>query len=135
MLNINGKLISRNVERFRIKWDAPCRSKIQLATKLFLQPFWLTNICYEEFPVYGTLLKVDIINFTKKIAVEVQGNQHDNYNPFFHGSRAGYFTSIKNDSIKRRWLELNGFQLVEIYEDEVPKISKELFVEKFNIHL
>ena len=30
-------------------------------------------------------MKVDLINMTKRIAVEAQGAQHDQFNKFFHG--------------------------------------------------
>lgn len=84
---------------------------------------------YEEFPVYGTRMKVDILNATKKIAVEVNGRQHSNFNAFFHNnSRAKYLASIKRDVQKREWLEKNSFTLIEIEEHEVPLLSEEFIV-------
>ena len=72
-------------------------SKIQFKVKDFFKDYWQNHICYEEFPVFGTRMKVDLINFTRKIAVEVQGDQHNQYNKFFHGgSRDKYLASIKS---------------------------------------
>ena len=96
LFNINGRLISKNVTKYKIDWEKPCRSKIQFKVKDFFREYWQNHICYEEFPVFGTRMKVDMINFTRKIAVEVQGEQHNEYNKFFHGgSRDKYLPSIK----------------------------------------
>lgn len=128
--------MKKSVNRFRIDWDGKCRSKIQFKVKQFLKPYWLSHIVYEEFPVYGSLLKVDILNATLKVAVEVQGKQHGEFNPFFHNdSRVEYLKSIKRDYAKSEWLKKNEFQLVEIFEDEVDNLSKKFFEEKFDLSL
>lgn len=91
---------------------------------------------YEEFPVYGTLLKVDILNATRKIAIEVQGGQHGKYNKFFHkNSVANYIASFKRDNKKYNWLVSNGFEVVEIFEEEVADLSLKFFKDKFGVDL
>ena len=136
LYNVYGKLQSKQVTRFIIDWDKPCRSKVQFKTKQFLKKFWENQVVYEEFPVYGTKMKVDILNATKKIAVEVQGNQHVSFNKFFHNnSRLKYLESIKRDAQKAQWLEKNGYTLVEIHEKEVESLNKEFFLNNFNIVL
>ena len=136
LYNIYGKLQSRKVSKYLIDWDDKSKSKIQFKTKQFLKPYWQNHIVYEEFPVYGTKLKVDFINATKKIAIEVNGTQHNKFNKFFHNnSRANYLESIKRDVKKREWLELNNFLIVEIEQNEVDKLSKEWFKKEFNITL
>lgn len=136
LLKLNGAMGSVNENRYAVNWSKPCRSKVQFAVKQFLKPYWQAYLCYEEFPCVGTLLKVDFINLSLRIAVEVHGGQHEEYNEFFHkGNPANYLKSFKNDDIKRRWLEKNGFQLVEIYEYEVPKLTRQFFQDKFGITL
>ena len=136
LLNIHGKLQSRKVSKYLIKWDGKSRSKIQFKTKQFLKTFWKNQIVYEEFPVYGTKMHVDILNATKKIAIEVNGSQHSNFNKFFHaGSRLKYLESIKRDVAKANWLEDNNFTLLEIEENEVPLLSVQFFKKNFNISL
>ena len=94
------------------------------------------QICYEEFPVYGTRMKVDMINMTKRIAVEVQGAQHDSFNKFFHNnSRANYLSSIKRDYDKRVWLESNDFKVLEVFEEDLPSLSKKYIMQKFEISI
>ena len=136
LLNINGKLQSRKVSKYLIKWNKKSRSKIQFKVKQFLKPLWKNQIVYEEFPVYGTRMHVDILNATKRIAIEVNGPQHSNFNNFFHGgSRLKYLESIKRDVAKANWLESNNFTLIEIEEDEIDSLSIEFFKKNFNLVL
>ena len=124
LYNIYGKLQSRIVKKYLINWNKKSRSQIQFKVKQFLKPYWENQIVYEEFPVYGSKMKVDILNATKKIAIEVQGKQHTEFNKFFHKTRGNYLESIKRDHQKREWLKLNNFKLVEIEEEEIKKLSK-----------
>ena len=136
LYNVYGKLQSKQVTRFLVDWDKPSRSKVQFKTKQFLKAFWQNQVVYEEFPVYGTKMKVDILNATKKIAIEVQGRQHTSFNKFFHNnSRLKYLESIKRDAQKAEWLESNGYTLIEIHEKEVKSLDKEFFLKKFKIVL
>ncbi len=136
LYDISGKLRYKSVQKYRIDWEAECRSNLQYEVKQFFKPYWYGQICYEEFPVYGTRMKVDLINMTKRIAVEVQGAQHDSFNKFFHNnSRANYLSSIKRDYDKRVWLENNDFKVLEIFEEDLPSLSKKYISEKFEISI
>jgi very-short-patch-repair endonuclease len=132
LYNIYGRLVSRNVQRYRINWDKKSRSKIQFKIKQLLKPFWENQIVYEEFPVYGSKMKVDILNATKKVAVEIQGRQHSEFNKFFHkNSRTEYLQSIKRDQEKALWLQQNSFELIEITEEEIKNSSEEYLLKYF----
>ena len=134
LYNIHGKLVSKNVSKYLIKWNAKSRSNIQFDTKQFLKKYWSNQIVYEEFPVYGTRMKVDILNATKKIAIEVQGRQHTNFNKFFHNnSRLKYLQSIKRDYEKYAWLKMNSFEVLEIKKEDIENLSKEYIFQTFNI--
>jgi hypothetical protein len=136
LLNINGKLVNKNVRKNLIDWQGKSRSKLQFKFKQFFYPYWKNNIVYEEFPVYGTMLKVDILNATKRIAIEIQGDQHESFNKFFHGnSRLKYLQSIKRDVKKEKWLEINGFKFLELYENDLKILSPRYIEEKFNIFI
>jgi hypothetical protein len=136
LYDISGKLRYKSVQKYRIDWEAECRSNLQYEVKQFFKPYWYGQICYEEFPVYGTRMKVDLINMTKRIAVEAQGAQHDSFNKFFHNnSRANYLSSIKRDYDKRVWLENNNFKVLEIFEEDLPSLSKKYIADKFEVSI
>ena len=134
LFNINGQLVNKNVRKNLVNWDSKSRSNLQFKFKKFFYPFWKNHIVYEEFPVYGSMLKVDFLNATKKIAVEIQGDQHESFNKFFHNnSRLKYLQSIKRDVKKGKWIEDNGFKLLELYEYDLKNLSPQYIEEKCGI--
>ena len=135
LISASGKLVKKSVTSYLIDWDAKSRSIAQYNVKQFLKKYWYHNMVYEEFPVYGTLLKVDILNATKKIGIELHGPQHEEFHYFHNGSRLNYLKGIKNDCVKAKWLEDNKYQHVIIYTKEISELSENFFLEKFNINL
>ena len=135
LLNIRGKMQTKNVSPYLISWDGPSKSKIQFRVKQFFKPFWIGSICYEEFPVYGTQLRVDLLNATYRIAIEVQGPQHNEFHYFHNKEPNNYLASVKRDMQKLEWLERNEFSFIEINHDEIDLMSREFFKEKFGLVL
>ena len=134
LLNVNGKLINKNVRNYLIDWESKSRSNLQFKFKQFFYPYWKNHIVYEEFPVYGSMLKIDLLNATKKIAVEIQGAQHESFNKFFHqDSRLKYLESIKRDVKKEKWIEMNNFKFIEVYESDLKNLSPQYIEEKCGI--
>jgi hypothetical protein len=118
------KIIS--VQKYAIDWDGSSRSKFQKSVKDFLKEYWNRHVVFEEFPVAGTRMTLDLYNANKKIAVEVQGGQHTRHVPFFHGKyKNNYLMQLKRDHQKQDFCNLNNIQLVEIYEKD--KLSKHFF--------
>jgi hypothetical protein len=131
LLNVNGTLVNKNVRKYLVNWEGKSRSKLQYKFKQFFYPYWKNHIVYEEFPVYGSMLKVDLLNATKKIAVEIQGEQHESFNKFFHdNSRLKYLQSIKRDVKKEKWLEINEFKFIQVYESDLITLSTRHIEEK-----
>tara|TARA_R110002020_G_scaffold115103_4_gene264759 strand:- start:82 stop:492 length:411 start_codon:yes stop_codon:yes gene_type:complete len=131
---INGQVKRvKNIKKRIIDWEAPSRSKRQREVKKFLKKYWQSHVVFEEFPVAGTRLSIDIYNANKKIAIEVQGAQHTKYNSFFHGGhKNNYLEQLKRDEMKFKFCELNDIQLIEIYDKDVLGVS--LF-KKFDVLL
>lgn len=118
---ISGQTINKDITKYLIKWNKKSRSKFQQGVKFTLYPYWKSHIAYEEFPVFGTKMTLDFVNLTMKIAVEVQGEQHQEYNPFFHnGNKMNFYDQIERDLQKKQWCELNKIKLIEIYPHDLP---------------
>ena len=79
-------------------------------------------------------MKIDIFDFTSKIAYEISGRQHTEFVPHFHKSRSDFLGQIKRDMAKINFCEKNNITLVEIYPDDLP-LTKEWFATKYNIYL
>lgn len=114
------KKVIKTAWKYKANWDKPCRSKIQKRVKDLLRPHWEVEMVYEEFPVAGTKLTLDFYNASRKIAVEVQGNQHNTFSKHFHNnSRQNFLRQIKRDINKHDYCEINNIRLVEIFEDDL----------------
>ena len=118
----------KNAKKYLINWDKPSRSKFQTRVKQFLQPFWIHDIVFEEFRVVGSRLTLDFYNANKKIAVEVQGEQHTKYVKFFHKNRFKYCDQLKRDEDKLLFCKSNNIKLAEIYPQD--EITASLFVDQ-----
>ena len=133
--NLYGKYVNKNITKYLVNWNLPCKSKAQTNVKKFFEFYWRTHIVCEEFPVVGSRMRCDLLNLTKKIAVETHGQQHDKFVPFFHKNRTNFKKSFKRDLTKYNWLESNGFRVIEIFDNEIPQVSAEWIKEKFDIEI
>lgn len=134
LINLNRKEVNINTAKYKINWDKQI-SKPQKVVKDFLYPFWKSDNCFEELRIPNSLLRIDLLNITRKIIVEVSPRQHQEFNSFLHGNRFEFLASIKRDEQKRVFAELNNYKFVELYESDIKNLSKTLFLEKFNIFL
>jgi hypothetical protein len=135
LLDIRGRERKISPSKYRIEWDKERASAPQYRAKQFLKEFWLGDTVCEEFIIPGSRLRVDLINFSKMIAVEVSGQQHESFSKFFHKTRIGFIKSIKRDFQKIKWLESNNISLIELYDYETLDLSKNKIEKKFNISL
>ena len=132
---LSGYSKKKNVAKYRIKWEEKSRSKYQEHVKEFLFTFWKNHVVYEEFPVVGSKMTLDIVNLTLGIAIEVQGEQHNKFNKFFHNNDPMNFSAqIKRDLDKCEWCKLNNLRLIEIFPEDLP-LEREKFEETFEIKL
>lgn len=135
LLDIRGKQRKVYPSKYKVDWDSKRASEPQFRTKQFLKEFWLGDNVYEEFVIPGSRLRIDLINFSKMLAIEVSGQQHESFSKFFHKTRIGFIKSIKRDFQKIKWLESNNISLIELYDYETLDLSKNKIEKKFNISL
>jgi hypothetical protein len=136
LTKLNGNiLVNYNLKPYLIDWDRKV-SGPQKKVKDFLYKYWKNDIICEEFLIKGSLLRLDLINFTKKIVIEVSPRAlHVDYNKFMHGGRGGYLKKLQSDAKKLNWAEKNGFIFIELYDEDINNLSKEYFKETFDIDL
>ena len=115
----------KNISKYLINWDAKCKSGIQKQVKDTMKNLWFADYVFEEFPVAGTRLTLDLYNATQKIAIEVDGNQHYRYNKFFHSnSRQNFLSQLKRDEKKEYFCELNKIKLIRSLESDIIDLKK-----------
>jgi len=102
-------------------------SKIQTKIYGYLQEIYGKNSILQEFIIPGTKMSLDFLLPNYSLAIEVDGKQHDKFNPFFHFDRKDFLKQVDRDDSKERWCKLNNFVLLSIKEDE--KLSKSVVIE------
>lgn len=134
-IKLNGRKTKCDLKK-RIDWDKKSPSILQQKVKNFLRNYWKGHVVCEEFRIPGTKYRVDFINFNKRIAIEVDGQQHGKFIPFFHGNQAhGFRKQILRDVSKLEHLERNGIKVLNISYDEVDQISLDFFSKTFNMSI
>lgn len=119
-----GKIKPLPVYKYKIKWDGDSLSRFQYKTKQFFKKYWIDEIVCEEVLLPSTRLRVDIINFTRMIAIECNGLFHIQYTPYFQNSEKDFESQVFRDVYKEHLLEKNGFHVIEIYEKNLPLTEK-----------
>lgn len=134
---LNGRERDVSIHRYRIDWE-PKRevSNPQKLVKIFLRPYWQSDTVCEEFRLPASKMRLDILNISRLIAVEVSpAATHTQYNAFMHGSLSGYRNTLKRDLLKGDWCKMNGIQLITLIDEDIANLSPELFLRNWDITL
>lgn len=71
------------------------------------------------------LLKFDFYIPSLNLYIEIQGDQHYNYNSFFHNDVLDFKKQKRRDSLKSEWCDLNGYTLLILTQSETLNMNKE----------
>lgn len=115
-----GNIRHLNPKKYAISWDGPSISLFQFNVKQYFKEAWEDDIVGEEVTLPYTRLRVDILNFTRKIAVECNGKFHAEHTSYFQKTKEDFYWQVTKDVQKEMLLELNGFRVIEIYEKNMP---------------
>jgi hypothetical protein len=127
---LRGRTLNLNEKKFDILWFGKSASMFQRNIKMFFFPYWEKDLVGEEVTLPNTKLRVDIINFTRKIAIECNGKFHKEYTSYLHKNLSDFKRQVSRDVLKEHLLEINGFRVIEIYEKNMP-LTEEWILETF----
>ena len=99
--------------------SSKAESKGEKRARIFLEnyfqrPFVRARPDFLNNPVTGYNLEIDCYNEELKLGVEYQGEQHYNFNPYWHASRAEFKNQKYRDELKRIYAARAGVLLLEI---------------------
>jgi hypothetical protein len=93
-------------------------STYHLEARTLLLQIFPVDIILEEVPIPESDLRLDFFLPHKRLAVEVDGQQHETYTPFFHQTKARFLHAQSNDKIKDSWCETNQIKIVHLKWDD-----------------
>jgi hypothetical protein len=98
-----------------MKSKATCRSKIQHSIGQMISKKYPLDPILEDITIPDTRLSLDFYLPQRKIAFEIQGEQHSEMNPFFHDSIADFENQKQRDEMKELFCELNNIRLIKLH--------------------
>ena len=121
--SLDGKI--RSVDLNKINACRNVRaSKIQNNVYNILEGIYGSHAILQDFIIPGTKLSVDFFIPSFSLVIEVDGNQHDKFNSFFHNSRKDLIKQQGRDDNKEKWCQINNLIIVRVKEkDKVTKNS------------
>lgn len=89
-----------------------------------LKSIYPFDTIFEEITLSGSktpkngLLYADFFIPKRKLIVEVQGEQHEQFNSFFYSNKLDFVKAKTRDKAKKEWCQINNFKLVELPHNE-----------------
>ena len=118
--DLEGKEHVWNLSNFIGNEKRKCSDYHARAREILKQRFPCEQIL-EEVSLPGTNLFGDFYIHKQRLMIEVQGEQHTNYIPFFHKNKQHFGKSKNRDKLKSEWCEINGIKLIEFHYNESDK--------------
>ena len=122
VIGINGKEYIWNLTAYDVfNDDTRKRSKYHIRARTILKEIYNSYRILEEVKLPGStalhrksVLYLDFYIPSIKLGVEVHGQQHYEYNSFFHRSKGDFIKGQVRDDDKINWCELNGIELITL---------------------
>lgn len=133
---ISNKEVSLNTKKYAINWEKSGASKLEKQFRDLIYPYWKRSIVLFQCRIPGAKLRLDFLNCNKRLAVEIDGEQHSKFVKFFHNNSLNVWKeSMKRDSEKYEWLEKNNIKFVQLVKEDLDNFSPDVIYEKFGINI
>jgi len=127
VVGLNGREYNLNLQRYNTN-DRTTKSFYHISAGEVIADVFRGYNVYEEVKLPGStkpskksVLFLDFFIPNARIGVEVHGQQHFKFIPFFHKTRAGFAKSRARDHDKQEWCTINDIELVVLRFDEDPE--------------
>lgn len=113
-------------------------SKLEIQAKfilenIFKRPFVKIRPTFLQNDVTGKNLEIDLFNEELKLGVEINGNQHYKFTPFFHKNKDAFLNQRYRDEMKKEKCKKEGITLIEVPYRVGEKGLKPFLVEKLRL--
>ena len=101
----------------RIRAKGISKSNFQYEIGQQLTKKYPHDVIYEEVIISGDGFVLDFFIPSLHLVIECHGRQHQKHIRHFHKTKKEFHKQQDTDQKKRDWCELNGFKLIEIYDE------------------
>lgn len=117
VLSLKGKQITLRLRNKGIRTRGKSKSQFQYDVGQQLVLKYPHDAIFEEVIIPGDGLILDFFIPSLDLVVECHGRQHKKHVKHFHKTKKDFHNQQDVDQKKREWCELNGFRLLEIYDE------------------
>jgi len=101
----------------RLRTKGKSKSQFQYDIGKQLTQKYPHDVIFEEVRIPGDNFILDFFIPSLDLVVECHGRQHIEHVKHFHKTKHEFHNQQDTDQNKRDWCELNGFRLIEIYDE------------------
>lgn len=115
--DLDGNIISWHITGNISKETTTKKSTYHLKAREIIKKIFPTMQILEEVPVNirkSEILYLDFYIPLNKKCIEVHGEQHYEFTPFYHANKLSFLKAQKRDKEKREWCEINGITYIEL---------------------
>jgi len=114
---LNGSEEKLNLRKYFVDVFGYCKSNFQKSVRNSLIKKYPRDYIFEEVYIKGEKFFLDFFIPSLKLVFEAHGNQHCEHIKFFHRTKRDFHKQLDIDNRKREFCKLNGFKLIEIYDN------------------
>ena len=131
VVGLNGREYNLDLKKY-IKNERSKRSFYHLRAREIIKDIFSGYTILEEVKLPGSVnpakksvLYLDFFIPNATMAIEVHGEQHYKFVPFFHKSKAGFLRAKARDRDKEEWCKINEITLVSLRFDDSEEYWRE----------
>lgn len=114
---LRGGTTKLRLSNKRLRAKGKSKSKFQHEIGEQLTEKYPHDVIFEEVRIPGDGFILDFFIPSLDLVVECHGRQHTEHVKHFHKTKQDFHHQQDVDQKKRDWCELNGFRLIEIYDE------------------
>ena len=114
---LKGGTVKLRLSNNRLRTKGGSKSQFQYDVGQQLVEQYPHDVIFEEVRVPDDGFILDFFIPSLDLVIEVHGKQHTEHVRYFHKTRQEFHKQQDIDQRKRDWCELNGFRLLEIYDE------------------
>lgn len=117
VLGLDKKEYTLNTSKYQNIQDN--KSSPHIKVRKLLHELFPNDIVLEEVKIPKTRLFLDFFLPSKRLIIEVHGEQHYKYNRYFYKNKLEFIEAIKRDNLKIEWSNINNFSIIILpYNEE-----------------
>lgn len=114
--------------------DTDKRSSLHVKARELLKELFPHDRILEELSLPGSkteyrrsTLRADFFIPNRNLIIEVHGEQHHKFNPFFFKNKLAFYKAKARDKDKIEWCELNSMRLIEFnYNEDIDEWRRKI---------